>query len=179
MRKIAIRPTVLLASMAVALPLLAAEKLGAKIGQWETTTTMTMGGQLAQAIQAMPALPPEVLASLPPAQRAQMEQAMATMAGKPVTARSCVTEKDLAEGAFRPQNQQDMQCTYKTISSTSKRQEATFQCTTPTGPADGRLAVDLVNDGHVKGTAQIKMAMGSMDAKFESKWLGASCPASK
>lgn len=176
MKRIAIRPTALLLCVAVALPVWAAEKLAAKVGQWETTTTTNMGG----GMPAMPAIPPEMLANLPAAQRAQMQQAMDALSGKPVTSRSCITEKDLTSGAFRPQDQQGMQCTYSTITSTTKRQEATIKCTSPTtGPVDGKLTVDVVNDGHVKGTAQIKAMQMTIDTKFESKWLGASCPATK
>ncbi|MEO6079125.1 MAG: DUF3617 domain-containing protein [Steroidobacteraceae bacterium] len=170
MNKIAIRPATVLICVAVALPLLAAEKLSAKIGQWETTTTMNMGGA---AMPAMPALPPEILAQMPPAQRAQMEQAMSAMSGKPVTTKSCVTEKDLADGAFRGQQQGDMKCTYTVVSSTPKRQETTFQCTSAAGPADGKLVVDVVDESHVKGTMQIKAQQMSIETKFDSKWLGA------
>ena len=161
---------------AMALPLLAAEKLSAKTGLWETTATMNMGGA---AMPAMPALPPEMLANLPPAQRAQIEQAMNVASGKPTTARACVTEKDLAEGAFRQQTQQNMKCTFTVVSSTPKRQESTFQCTSPNGPADGKLVVDVVDDGHVKGTMQIKAMQMSIETKFDSKWLGADCGATK
>jgi hypothetical protein len=161
---------------AVALPLLAAEKLSAKTGLWETTTTMNMGGA---AMPAMSAIPPEMLANLPPAQRAQMEQAMKVMSGQPITVKSCVTEKDLEQGAFRQQAQQDMQCTFAAVSSTPKRQETTFQCTTPTGPADGKLTVEVIDATHAKGTMQVKAMQMSIESKFESKWLGADCGATK
>jgi hypothetical protein len=176
MSRIQTRVSTIAICAAVALPLLAAEKLGAKTGLWETTTTMTMGGG---AMPAMPAIPPEMLANMPPAQRAQMEQAMQVMSGKPTTVKSCVTEKDLEQGAFRQQAQQDTQCTFTVVSSTAKRQETTFQCTTPTGPADGKLAVDVVDANHVKGTMQVKAMQMSIESKFESKWLGADCGATK
>jgi hypothetical protein len=176
MKRIATRPTTVLICVAVALPLLAAEKLDARIGQWETTATTSMGGA---PMSSLAALPPAAFLELTPAQRAQMEQAMNMMSGKPVTVttKACVTEKDLAEGAFQAQFQQDMKCTYTTVSSTPKRQEATFKCTSPNGPADGKLVVDVVDATHVKGTMQIKAMQVSMDSKFDSKWLGASCPA--
>jgi hypothetical protein len=160
---------------AVALPLLAAEKLSAKTGLWESTTTMNMGA----GMPAMPAIPPEMLANLPPAQRAQVEQAMQLMSGKPTTVKSCVTEKDLEQGAFRQQAQQDMQCTFAEVISTPKRQETTFQCTTPTGPADGKLTVEVIDATHAKGTMQVKAMQMSIESKFESKWLGADCGATK
>jgi hypothetical protein len=158
----------------VALPLLAAEKLAAKAGLWETTSTMNMGGAV------MPALPPEMLANLPPAQRAQVELAMKAASGQPVTGRSCVSDKDLTEGAFRQQGQQqDMKCTFNVVSSTAKRQESTFQCSTPTGPADGKMTVDVLDPGLVKGIMQVKAQQMSMELKFDAKWLGADCGATK
>jgi hypothetical protein len=173
MNRIRNRTLIIGICVAVALPLLAAEKLAAKIGLWESTSTMNMGGM------TLPALPPEMLANLPPAQRAQLEQAMKTTSGQPRTARACVTEKDLAEGAFRQQLQQDMKCTFNVTSSAPKRQETTFQCTSPTGPADGKLVVDVVDAGNVKGTMQVKAQQMSIDLKFDSKWLGADCGATK
>ncbi len=171
MSRIAIRPTTVLLCMAVALPLLAAEKLGAKTGLWETTSTTSMGGM---------ALPPELVANMPPAQRAQMEQMMkAQMAPRTITDKSCVTEKDLESGAFQRQTQPDMKCRFTVVSSTPKRQETTFQCTTATGPAEGRMAIDAVDATHVKGSMQLKTQQMSIETKFDSKWLGADCGATK
>ncbi|MEO8315742.1 MAG: DUF3617 domain-containing protein [Pseudomonadota bacterium] len=159
---------------AVALPLLAAEKLNAKIGLWETTATVNMGGM------AMPALPPDVLAAMPPAQRAQIEQMMKPqMTPRTTTDKSCVTEKDLQEGAFGQQSQEDMKCTFTVVSSTSKHQETNFQCTSPAGPAAGKLVVDVIDATHVKGTMQMKAQQISIESKFDSKWLGADCGTTK
>jgi hypothetical protein len=176
MNRIRISVPTIAVCAAMALPLIAAEKLGAKAGLWETTTTMNMGGA---AMPAMPALPPEMLANLPPAQRAQIEKAMGALSGKPNIARACVTDKDLEAGAFGQQTQPDMKCTYTVVSSTAKRQETTFQCTSPTTSADGKMVVDVVDATHVKGTMQMKAQQMSMDMKFESKWLGADCSATK
>lgn len=176
MKRIPITVSTLAICAAVALPLLAAEKLSAKAGLWETTTTTNMGGM---AMSVLSAIPPEMLANLPPAQRAQMEQAMKIASGQPVTARSCITEKDLAEGAFRQQSQQDMQCSFTEVSSTPTRQESTFQCTSPAGPADGHLTIDVIDATHVKGAVQIKALQTSIDSKFDSKWVGADCSATK
>jgi hypothetical protein len=171
MKRISIRPTTLLICAAVALPLLAAEKLGARVGLWEHTTTTTMGGL---------ALPPELTANMPAAQRAQLEQMMKSQAAPRInTARSCVTEKDLDGGTFQqPPAQQGMQCKATVVSSTSRHQESTFQCTTPVGTAEGKMVVDAIDDAHVKGTMQIKAQQVSIDVAFESKWVSADCAAS-
>jgi len=153
MKRIPISVSTVSFCAAAALPLLAAEKLSVNTGLWETTTTMNIGGLPASALSALPA---EVLANLPPAQLTQMERAMKVASGQPITARACVTEKDLADGAFRQQSQQDMQCSFTVVSSTPKRQETTFQCTTPAGPADGHLTVEVVDATHIKGVMQVK-----------------------
>jgi hypothetical protein len=161
---------------AVALPLLAAEKLAAKVGLWETTTTMSMGGMTMPQVAA---LPPEVIANLPPAQRAQLRLATKSASWQPVTTRSCITEEDLAEGTFREQSQQDMKCTFNVVSSKTKRQESTFQCSSPTGPTDGRLTVDVIDAGLLKGTMQMKGQQMSIETRFDAKWVGADCGATK
>jgi len=178
MKKIPVSVSTLAVCAAIALPLLAAEKLGAKVGLWETTTTINTGA----ATPAMPTIPPEMLANLPPDMRARLEQAVNMASGKPVTSRSCVTEKDIAEGsAFRQQQQQqrDTKCTFTLVSSTPKHQESTFQCTAATGASDGKLVVDVVDEGHVKGVMQIKTQLLPIESKFESKWLGADCGTTK
>lgn len=165
------RPLALIC-VSVALPLLAADKLAARVGLWETTTTVTTSGI---------AMPAQALAGMPPAQRAQMEQVMKQIgATGPRTSkdRSCVTDKDLQEGAFRKNAaQNDAKCKYTTVTSTAKRQEFTFQCDASEGGATGRMTIDVLSDTHVKGTMQMKSSQISMDSSFDSQWLGASCPA--
>lgn len=158
------------AALAVALPLLAAEKLAVKTGLWETTVAMQIGGV---------SIPQEQLDKIPPAQRAQMEQMFKQMgigAKRTITEQSCVTEEDLQQNAFGKSLEQDLQnCDYQQVASTSKRQELTFQCKTAGGNATGRIVVEATSDSRVQGTMQARMPQGSMDATFESKWLAAGC----
>jgi hypothetical protein len=160
---------------AVALPLLAAEKLAAKTGLWETTTTLTT----AMPKPVIPVVSPEMLAGIPAAQRAQIERALDTISGKPVSASSCVTEKDLEQGAFRRQFEEVVKCTYTVVTASPKRQESTFQCSSPAGIVDGKMMVEVVDAAHVKGTMQIKDQQGLVETKFDSKWISADCGAKK
>jgi hypothetical protein len=149
-------------ALAIALPLLAAERLAVKTGLWESSFTMSMS------------MPPEVMKSVPAAQRAQME----AMMSKPTTMtdKSCMTEKDLDEKGFRDSMQQPgMECDYKTITATSKRQEFTMQCKSAGGPVTGRVAVDVLSDSQVRGSMEMRSAQANVDAKFESKWVAAAC----
>jgi hypothetical protein len=150
--------------VAVALPLLAAESLAVKLGLWENSATMNMS------------IPPAALASMPAAQRTQMEAVMKQMGSQTLTDRSCMTEKDLDGRSFRDALQQPgMQCEQKMVTATSKRQEITMQCTSPGGPMTGRVVVDVVNDGQVRGTMEMRSAQVNIDATFESKFLSADC----
>jgi hypothetical protein len=169
MNRFKLRLPALLIAGAVALPLLAAEALSAKTGLWETTTVTSSSGM---------SIPADALAQMPPAQRAQMEQMFKQMGvGGPTTSktRSCVTAKDLQEGAFRQQPEAGSDCKYTSVSSTSKRQEWTFQCKGNGGTASGRMQVEAVDSTHVRGTMEIKSPQMSMNMKFDSAWLGASC----
>ena len=155
--------------IAAAMPVLAADSLQVKTGLWETTTTMQLAGV---------SIPADTLAKMPPAQRAQMEQMMRSMgAGAPRTQKekSCITEKDLKEGAFRNATEQNQQCKYTTVSATARHQEYTFQCMEQGHAANGRMVLDAADGTHVQGTADVKSDAANINIKFSSQWLGASC----
>ena len=156
--------------LAIALPLLAAERLAVKTGLWENTVTMQITGVT---------LPTAQLENLPPAQRAQVEQMMKQMGvGAPttITDKSCLTEKDLDGNAFRDRLEDDtQQCDYQQVTGTSKRQEWTFTCKTGAGDATGRMVIDVVSDAQVRGTMQGRTPQGNVDMKFDSKWLAKDC----
>lgn len=165
------RMSALTITLLTALPLLAAEKLGVRVGLWENTITTNLSGL---------AIPADALAKVPAAQRAQMEQMMKQMGAqgpRTITERSCVTEKELSEGAFRKNAEQDdRSCKYTVITSTSKRQETTFICTARDGSvSNGHMVIEAVDAGRVKGTLEMKSPQANVDMKFDSKWLGANC----
>jgi hypothetical protein len=159
------------ATIAVALPLLAAEKLGARVGLWENTITTNLSGL---------AIPADALAKVPAAQRAQMEQMMKQIGAqgpRTITERACITEKELSEGAFRKSAERDdRSCKHTVITSTSKRQESTFACTARDGSvSNGHMVIDAIDDTHLKGALEMKSPQANIDMKFDSKWLGANC----
>lgn len=156
--------------LAVALPLLAAERLAVKTGLWENTVTMQITGVT---------LPAEQLQGMAPEQRAQLEQMMKQMgigAPRVQTDESCITEEDLDGRTFREALQETAeQCEVKEVAATSRRQEYTFDCNSGGTRASGRMVVDVVNDTSVRGTMQADMPQGKMDMKFEARWKAASC----
>jgi hypothetical protein len=158
--------------LAGALPVLAADSLNVKPGLWETTTVTSSTG--------MPALPKEMMDQLPPAQKAQMESAMKQMGiGAPSTRTdtSCVTAEDLKKGTFAAaQENQPPGCKFEEIQSTAKHQEMAMSCNGQM-QATGRMVVDAVDSGNVRGQMDIKSAMVTMNIKFTSRWLSAACEA--
>jgi len=150
-----------------ALPVLAADALQVKTGLWETTATSTISGM---------SIPAEQLAKIPPAQRAQMEQMLKqrTMP-RTNTDRSCITQKDLQDGAFRRQATQDGNCTYKQVSATARHQEWAFQCSNDVGGATGTMTVDAPDSTHMRGQLEMKSSNGNASITLAGQWISASC----
>jgi hypothetical protein len=164
-RRIAL-PAVILA----ALPVLAADALAVKPGLWETTVITAASG-----------MPTDALANIPPAQRAQIEAMMqqrGTAGPRTHKSKSCVTEKDLREGAFRQDRGEAAQrCKYTPVVSTGRRQEFALQCAGPGGApgGTGRFVVEAPDNAHVRGEFQMRSSGMNIDAKFTSQWLASSC----
>jgi Protein of unknown function (DUF3617) len=160
----------LLILMIIALPALAADGLNVKTGTWETTMSMKTSGMT---------MPAEAMANMNEQQKAQMAAMMKNMGGatpRVTTTKSCVTEKDLKEGAFRAQQEKDNPCTYKPVVTTGKRQEMTFECPSKRGGvSSGHMIVDATDSNNVKGEMHIKAESVTIDSTFTSKWLGPTC----
>ncbi len=166
-----IRKNWLLVTALTALPVLAADGLAVKTGTWETTMTTKASGMT---------MPAEAMAKMNEQQRAQMEAIMKNMgsaAPKTMTSKSCITDKDLKEGAFRAQQDKANPCTYKPVVTTGKRQEMTFECPGTRGVSSGHMIVDATDSNNVKGEMHIKASGATIDTTFTSKWLGPTCAA--
>lgn len=157
-------------TLAIALPLLAAERLAVKTGLWENTVTMQITGVT---------LPTEQLQRMDPEQRAQIEQLMKQMGvGQPRTEtdQSCINEEDLDGRTFRESMEQaGDQCKVTEVSATSRRQEYTFQCAAEGATTEGRMVIDVVSDTRVRGTMEASVAEGRMDMKFDATWKASAC----
>ncbi len=148
--------------LAVALPLLAAQRLAAKTGLWENTMTMSIGLNMSK----------EQLEQLP----AELRREMGIGTPRVITEKSCMTEKDLDANTFRDSMQDSLQdCEYKHITDTSKRQEWSFQCNAQGGTATGQMVVDVVNDQQVRASMQMSSPQATMDVKVDARWLQSSC----
>jgi Spy/CpxP family protein refolding chaperone len=173
--------TAILASAAVLLPLAfqaAADDIkpfDAKLGLWETTSTTEISG-----MPAMPQIPEEQLAKMPPEQRAKIEAMIKGrgMGGpRTTTSKSCVTRESLEKAMAFGQNEES--CTRKVITSTSSKQEIHIECTRGKNTMTGDLNIERLDGEHAKGSMVMKSAGAErpidMKMSFTSKWLSADC----
>jgi hypothetical protein len=149
------------------------EPLNVKFGLWEMNNTINVTG--------MPAIPPDVLAKMPPEQRARMEERMKNYGGGPGRAhtyKSCFTKKKLEEGmGFDDQKQQ---CKRKIISSSSTQLEMQVECVVENAKTSGGGKIEAQNPETIKGHMHMVIATpngGNMesDVLISGKWVSADC----
>lgn len=167
---------ILVAIVFFSLVLVAADKitpLNVKEGLWEMTVTHSMTG-----MPAMPAIPPETLAKMPPEQRARIEAMMKGGASTDVH-QQCITKEKLEkQSAFSDERRE---CTRTVLNSTGSKLEAKIHCekSGEQGAMDGTLLVEVVGSDHVNGKVHsVTNANGrtmSVDFTFSSRYLGPAC----
>jgi uncharacterized protein DUF3617 len=169
------RSKVLLALLTLcSLSLWAGDKIQAldiKLGLWEITSTVAMTG-----MPAMPNIPPDVLAKMPPEQRAKMQ---AAMGGSPTTTvrKVCITKEKMdKQTAF---NDERKNCTRTVVSSSSSKLDIKMQCTEQDATMNGTIHVEALSSENVKGTVRMAMNGGgrnmNMNSDFTSRYLGSAC----
>ena len=157
-------------------PLFAADKitpLNVKEGLWEMTVTHSMTG-----MPAMPAIPPETLAKMPPEQRARIEAMM--KGGESTDVRKhCITKEKLEkQSAFSDDRKE---CARTVLNSTGSKLEMKLHCerSGEQGAMDGTLLVEVVGSDTVKGKMQsVTNTNGrtmNMNFTFSSRYLGPAC----
>ncbi len=144
----------------------------AKPGLWETTTTSEMSG-----MPAMPQIPPEALARMPPEQRARIEAMMKSMGGpKTTTTKACITKESLQMGLDFGRQQS---CTQKMVNSSSSKQQIHVECAQGKTKSTGDLTVERLDAEHAKGNMTMQVSEGgpqmNMKMSFQSKWLSSDC----
>jgi len=143
--------------------------LNVKEGLWEMTMTHSMTG-----MPAVPNIPPDALAKLPPEQRARVE---AMMKGGPNVQKVCITKEKLEKHSAFSNNRGD--CTRTVVNSTGSKFEAKFHCEDKQATTDGTLVVGALSSDGVKGTMHsVTNTNGhamNMDFTFSSKYLGPAC----
>ena len=145
--------------------------LNVKEGLWEMTVTHSMTG-----MPAVPNLPPDALAKLPPEQRARVEAMMKGSASTDVH-KECITKEKLEKHSAFSNNRGD--CTRTVVNSTGSKLELKLHCEEKQATTDGTLVVEALGSDGVKGkmhsvTNTDGHAM-TMDFTFSSKYLGPAC----
>jgi Protein of unknown function (DUF3617) len=145
-----------------------AESFRVKPGAWEMTMTTTSAGST---------MPADVMAKMPPEQRAKMESAMQARSGKPRTTvhKNCVTQKDLDEHRMTKPDD-DASCTQKIVTMTATKMVMERTCAAP-------KASKMTMTQEAKTPESVVMTMdmqqggpgGKIHMEMTGRWLGASC----
>jgi hypothetical protein len=152
------------------------QPLDIKLGLWEITSTVAMTG-----MPAMPNIPPDVLAKMPPEQRAKMEAAMGARSGESPTTvarKTCITREKLdKQTAFSDERKN---CTHTVVTSSSKKLEIKLQCTEQQNTTmNGTIQVEALNSETLKGSVRMATSGGgrhmNMNSDFTSRYLGSAC----
>lgn len=143
-------------------------------GLWEMTSSAQMSG--------MPSLPENVLAQLPPAQRAKIEaqyQASMAQAAKPHTVKTCVTQKDLDHPFHGMEDGRGMNCSETVTSSTWTSQVVHVACKGGQGLADGTFHFQAPTPNSMQGLIELNFVGNghsiNTKAQIQGHWLGADC----
>jgi Protein of unknown function (DUF3617) len=147
-------------------PLSAADGLDVSTGLWEVTYTTAMNGMM---------MPQSMLDSMTPEQREKFTASMQKRAAagpQTRTVKSCVTAKDLKEGAFQGEN--DANCKQTVVAQTKNKQEAMIQCSGAESRT-GHMKIEASDRNHMTGTMDMSAGNGKVNMQLAGKWLNASC----
>lgn len=147
----------------------AVEGLNVRTGLWQMTYTMQTAGA--------PTMPKDVMDKLTPEQRARLAAAQKNRVNagpKTWTEKTCVTAKDLKEGAFRADtSDEDNKCTYKMTAQTATLQEGTSSC--GGGKGVGQIRIEALSREKVRGRMNRSGPGFSNSMQMSGQWLSASC----
>ena len=154
-----------------------ADKLNLKPGLWESTSTTEVAGM---QMPAMPNMPPEMIAKMPPEQRARIEAMMKNRGpGNSIVSKSCITEKDLQRG-LRPEDDKEQHCKVDSVKTVGSTQEAHVTCTGERGKSTGTMKITATSREAYEGTMDMDVVANdrppmNVKVKLKGKWLGANC----
>ena len=145
-------------------------------GLWEHSFTMkSQGSEMEKALAEMQ----KQMAAMPPEQRKQMEQMMASrgvsMGAQGSTVKVCVTKEDVArkvDPTFREG------CTQEVLQRSGNSMKYKFECTQPR-PSSGEGEMTYISDKAYSGkstvTTQVAGKPQQMNMEMAGKWLAADC----
>jgi hypothetical protein len=150
--------------------------LNVKPGLWEITSTHSMTG-----MPAMPTIPEDTLAKMPPEQRARVEAMMKNGMGAPKTEtrKDCVTKEKIEKSLAFDDNKRE--CTRTVLQSTGSRLEMKLHCAGKDQQmtSDGTFAIEAMGSDSAKGSMHL-VSNGNghtinIDFTFTSKYIGPDC----
>jgi hypothetical protein len=141
--------------------------LNVKPGLWESTVTTNSNAALSE----------EVLAKIPPEQRARMEAAMKD--APPQTFKSCVTSDSLKKSMGFGDSGSSF-CKRTLVNSSSNSAEYHIECSHGAMQSSGDGHLQALSSESLKGESAMKTTMPggrttTMNVTFTSRWLGADC----
>ena len=142
-------------AMAAASVMLSAQAFDLRLGQWEYTIS---GMKMA----------PEVLAKMPPAARAAMEQAMK----QPQTNHSCLTAQDMKELNLGKSDDEDCKVTAKKI--TGNVADITTTCAGDE-PHTQTMHYEALSRESMRGTIKIAGGNAPSEMTITGKWVATAC----
>jgi hypothetical protein len=166
-------------TLSLAAPALA-QTLDVRTGLWEMKSERSSSGL--PEMPKMPAIPPSVLAKLPPAQRAQIENAMKArknaVSGSHVN-KVCVTKKSLAKGPDFGTVEREANCQRIKNERSARAWRIQEVCRSNGRKQTMNIRYDVVNRETVQGTIDIAMHDRGHDISMKQvvhgRWLGADC----
>ncbi len=173
------RITLLGALLAAGLPAMAQ---GTKPGLWEITHKMGGSAEIDKAMAQMQ----QQMASMPPAQRKQMEDMMAKQgmslgagAGGGMAVKVCMTKEMIERNEIAPPQQGD--CKSTVSPRTGNTQKFSFSCTQPPSSGEGQITFtgNEAYTMHMVTTRSVKGKPEKMTMDGSGKWLSADCGAIK
>ena len=145
-------------------------------GLWEHSFKMkSQDGELEKGMAEMQ----KQMAAMPPDQRKQVEQMMASrgmsMGAQGTVVKVCVTKEDAARKA-EPQFREG--CTQQVVQRSANSMKVKFQCTQPR-PMSGEGEMTFISDKAYTGkstlTSQVAGKPQQMNMEMAGKWLAADC----
>lgn len=146
-----------------------ADALNAKPGAWEMTFTTQSSGML---------VPPDVLAAMPPEQRAKVEQSMQARAGKPRThsVKTCLTKEDLDQHRIIKESDDDEPGCHTTVLSKSAGKLVLERTCPPPHASTSRISVEAQNPESLVGSMDTdRPRAGKVHLDMKGRWIGTSC----
>ena len=146
------------------------QPLNIKPGLWERTFILNRTGKLP--------VPPGMLDSLTPEQRARLQARMDASSGSNTntsTEKVCITK----EQVDNPVKFNDKECTWTILESTRTQAKGKVSCSASGMTMAGTGEFQAPDQEHLRGSAHMTSTGGgnkmTTDAIFTSKWLGSNC----